>query len=168
MTNGRRTLPMVLAACFVLGLAACGGLEERERAYASIKNDFNNPEMPKRPQWTICKSSYLGVDFGRIDLDATSAELEVEAGLDYVLMVASWEDPTCSIENTLPIASRNEEEIVPGQRRTISINMPNHQGPCPPEGVAPIPQVLYDRILALWPEFGFLPYEQRTQNPECL
>jgi hypothetical protein len=34
--------------------------------------------------------------------------------------------------------------------------------------VEPIPQALYDRILELWPEYGFLPYEQRTENPECL
>ena len=166
MRNERHALALILAA--LLALAGCGGLGEEASAYASIKNDFNNPEMPKKPPWTICKSSYLAVEFGAIDLDATSAEQEVEAGLDYVLMVAAWDDPTCSIEKTLPIASKNEEEIVPGQHRTISINMANHQGPCPPEGVAPIPQILYDRILALWPEFGFLPYNQRTQNPECL
>jgi hypothetical protein len=152
----------------VLGGVGCGGLGVEPPAYASIKNDFNNPEMPKRPPWTICRSSYLGVEFGKIDLDGVSFEQEVQAGLDYVLMVAAWDDPTCSAESSLPIASKNEEEIVPGQHRTISINMANHQGPCPPEGVAPIPQILYDRILALWPEFGFLPYDQRTQNPECL
>jgi hypothetical protein len=48
------------------------------------------------------------------------------------------------------------------------MNMANHQGPCPPEGVAPIPEAVYDRIIALWPEFNFLPYAQRTQNTECL
>jgi hypothetical protein len=155
-------LPLVLVA------AGCGGLDEGEPAYASIKNDFNNPEMPKKPQWTICRSSYMGGDFGRIDLDATSPELQVEAGLDNVLMAAAWEDPTCAVENMLPIASKNEEEILPGQHRTIFINMPNHQGPCPPEGVAPIPQALYDRMLVLWPDLGFLPYDQRRHNPQCL
>lgn len=157
-----------LAFSFMLAPVGCGSSEENASAFVSIKNDFNNPEMPKKPQWTICRSSYLGVDFGRIDLDATSPEQEVPAGLDHVLMAAAWEDPTCAVENMLPIASKNEEEILPGQHRTIFINMPNHQGPCPPEGVAPVPQVLYDRMLALWPDLGFLPYDQRTQNPQCL
>jgi hypothetical protein len=163
-----RSLLVPLAATLVFAAAGCGGLDEGEPAYASIKNDFNNPEMPKKPQWTICRSSYLGVDFGRIDLDVTSPELEVPAGLDNVLMAAAWEDPACAVENMLPIASKNEEEILPGQHRTLYINMPNHQGPCPPEGVQPIPRTLYDRMLALWPDLGFLPYDQRTQNPECL
>ncbi len=166
--NRNYPLLAVITTQLVLAGAGCGGMDEKDVAYASIKNDFNNPEMAKKPQWTICKSSYLGVDFDKIDLDATSVEKQVDAGLDYVLMVAAWEDPTCSIENTLPIASKNEEEIVPGQHRTISINLANHQGACPPEGVAPLPQSLYDRILARWPEFGFLAYDQRTQNPECL
>jgi hypothetical protein len=157
----------VLAVAFMLTTVGCGGVEDKTPAFASIKNDFNNPEMPKKPQWTICRSSYLGADFGNIALDATSPELEVEAGLAHVLMVAAWEDPTCTLENMLPIASKNEEEILPGQHRTISINMANHQGPCPPEGVAPLPQVLYDRILSLWPDLGFLPYDQRTLNPQC-
>jgi len=167
MTTVRYSFALAAVAC---GLTAvgCGGVDEREPAFASIKNDFNNPAMPKNPQWTICRSSYLGVDFGRIDLEATSPELQVEAGLDNVLMVAAWEDPTCALENMLPIASKNEEELLPGQHRTIFINMPNHQGPCPPEGVAPVPQVLYERMLALWPDLGFLPYDQRTLNPECL
>jgi hypothetical protein len=146
----------------------CGGSDGQAAAYASIKNDFNNPEMPKKPQWTLCRSSYMGVDFGPIALDATSPELAVPAGLDNVLMAAAWEDPTCAVENMLPIASKNEEEILPGQHRTIYINMPNHQGPCPPEGVQPIPQTLYDRMLSLWPDLGFLPYDQRKQNPQCL
>ena len=167
MTNNKH-LFLIATTSLATVAAGCGGMEERSAAFASIKNDFNNPEMAKKPPWTICQSSYLGVEFGAINLDATSAEVGVEAGLDYVLMVAAWDDPTCSVERSLPIASKNEEEIVPGQHRTISINMPNHQGPCPPEGVAPIPQTLYDRILALWPAYGFLPYEQRALNPECL
>ena len=157
-----------LAAFLLLTGLGCGGADDPEIAYASIKNDFNNPEMPKKPQWTICRSSYLGVDFGHIDLDAQSPELRVPPGLDNVLMIAAWEDPSCALEHLLPIASKNEEEILPGQHRTLYINMPNHQGPCPPEGVQPIPQTLYDRMLAMWPDLGFLPYDQRTLNPECL
>jgi hypothetical protein len=148
-----------------VGLAGCG--TDEGVAYASIKNDFDNPAMQAHPPWTICASSYLGVDFGLIAIGATSAEKEVEPGLDDVLMVAAWDDPTCSSAHALPIASKNEEEIVPGQHRTIAINLANHQGPCPPEGVAPIPEAAYNRILALWPEFGFQPYEQRAQNAQC-
>lgn len=151
----------------LLSAGGCGDSGDSV-AHASIKNDFNNPQMSFQPPWTICRSSYLGVNFGPIPLDTTSAELEVKAGLDNVLMVAAWNDPSCAAEHALPIASKSEEEIVFGQHRTIAINLANHQGSCPPEGVAPIPQTLYDRILALWPEFGFLPYEERTQNPECL
>jgi hypothetical protein len=162
--------------CFLLGAMAIGfvftatgcGSDEKDVAYATIKNDFNNPEMSFQPPWTICRSSYLGVDFGPIPLDQSSVEKEVKPGLDNVLMVAAWGDPTCAAANALPLASKNEEEIVPDQHRTIALNLANHQGSCPPEGVAPIPQTLYDRILALWPEFGFLPYDQRTQNTECL
>jgi hypothetical protein len=137
-------------------------------AYATIKNDFNNPEMSFKPPWTICRSSYMGVDFGSIAIEATSPELPVTPGIDNVLMVAAWNDPTCTPAKALPIASKNVEEIVTGQHRTIAINLPNHQGACPPEGVAPIPEELYNRILALWPEFGFLPYAQKSQNTQCL
>jgi hypothetical protein len=157
---------IILAGALLVAGSGCG--EENEVAYASIKNDFNNPEMTFQPPWTICRSSYLGVDFGAIPLDSISSEKEVKPGLDYVLMVAAWKDPTCAAASALPIASKNEEEIVAGQHRSIAINLAGHQGSCPPEGVAPIPQAAYDRILALWPEFGFLPYDQRTQNPECL
>ena len=55
-----------------------------------------------------------------------------------------------------------------GQHETITMEMANHQGPCPPEGVAPIPEAVYDRIIALWPEFNFQPYATRAQNTECL
>jgi len=166
--NLPHSLPRLLAAALALACASCGS-DEQNVAYASIKNDFDNPQMAFRPPWTICRSSYLGVDFGPIPIGGTTAEKEVTAGLDNVLMVAAWDDPTCAAANALPIASKNEEEIVPGQHRTLAINLANHQGPCPPNpGVVPIPQALYDRILALWPEFGFLPYDQRTQNPKCL
>ena len=152
--------------CLALA-AGCGG-EDEGAGMVQIKNDFNNPEMDFQPPWTICEASYLDTEFGQVDIGETSAEWEVIPGLDYVLMVAAWDDPTCAVENCLPIASRNEEEVVDGQSRTIAINLPNHQGPCPPEGVQPIPQDLHDRILALWPEYNFKPYEQRTENPQCL
>ena len=146
------------------------GCEDSEDATATVqlKNDFDNPEMDYQPPWVICESAYQGVEFGFLDIGETSEEQEVEAGVDYVLMVAAWDDPTCAPENCLPIASRNEEEVVDGQTRTISINMPNHQGPCPPEGIQPIPEELYNRILALWPEYNFLPYDRRTENTKCL
>ncbi|HCF57008.1 MAG TPA: hypothetical protein DFS52_03300 [Myxococcales bacterium] len=156
----------LLAAAFVLSSAACGG-EEQAPARVSIKNDFANPEMARNPPWTICKAAFQGVDFGKIAIDATSEEKEVEPGLDYVLMVAAWDDPDCDPAHALPIASKNEEEVVPGQRRTIAINMPNHQGPCPPEGVAPIPEAVYERIRERWPELGFKAYAERTLNPQC-
>lgn len=136
-------------------------------ATASIKNDFNNPEISYNPPWTICESSYMGVDFGKIEVGETSDAKNVAPGIDHVLMVAAWDDPTCNPSNCLPISTRNLEEIVDGQTRVIAINMPNHQGACPPEGVAPIPQEQYDRILDLWPNYGFLPYDQRTENVEC-
>lgn len=148
-----------------LALAGCGA--EDESAQVRIKNDFNDPAFSFNPPWTICKSSYLGTEFGQIGIGATSAEKAVEPGLDNVLMVAAWSDPACGAEHSLPIASANEEEVVGGQTRTIAISMANHQGPCPPEGVVPIPQALYDRILALWPEYGFKPYAQRAENPPC-
>lgn len=161
---GRSMLVLALLAGM---LSACGG-EDEGSALVKIKNDFNNPEMTFQPPWTICKSSYLGVEFGKLGTGETSAEQEVTPGLDYVLMVAAWDDPTCSPDNALPIASKNEEEVVDGQSRTISINLANHQGACPPEGVAPIPEAQYNRILALWPEFNFKPYAERTQNTQCL
>ena len=164
LLGGAKLVPTLAAAAM---LSACGG-EDAGSALAKIKNDFNNPEMSFQPPWTICKVSYLGVDFGKLGTGETSAEKEVVPGLDYVLMVAAWDDPTCAPANSLPLASKNEEEIVDGQSRTISINLANHQGACPPEGVAPIPEAQYNRILQLWPEFNFKPYAERTQNTQCL
>ncbi len=156
-----------------LGLVALLGCEsetdDESVTTVLLKNDFNNAEIEGfQPPWTICEASYLGTSFGHIGIGETSAEAEVDPGLDYVLMVAAWDDPTCAPEHCLPIASRNEEEVVAGQSRTIAINLPNHQGPCPPEGVPPIPEALYNRILALWPGYSFTPYAQRTENPQCL
>jgi len=152
-------------AGLILFFSACGS--EQGSALVTVKNDFNNPEMDFQPPWTICQSSYLGVEFGKIDLGQLSEEKEVSPGLDYVLMVAAWDDPSCAPEHCLPIASKNEEEVVDGQQREIDINLPNHQGPCPPEGVPPIPQQQYERILQLLPDYNFKPYDQRTENPQC-
>jgi len=165
---GRMTAVLVLASLPVVAaaLAGCGGGGEGS-ALVKIKNDFNKPAMQVKPPWTICKSSYLGVDFGKIATGETSAERKVAPGLDYVLMVAAWDDPSCSPAHSLPIASKSEEEVVDGQSRTIAINMPNHQGPCPPEGVPPIPEAQYERIRTLWPECAFAPYAQRSENPQC-
>jgi hypothetical protein len=163
----RRDVWQALFSAIVLVLVQ-GCDDGSDKAQVRIKNDFNNPEFGFQPPWTICRSSYQGVEFGKLLVGETSLEHEVEPGLDYVLLVAAWDDETCAPENALPIASKNEEEVVSGQERTIAINLPNHQGPCPPEGVPPIPQAQYDRILALWPEFGFKPYAERAQNTECL
>lgn len=162
----KKVIVTLLGVAFAFGAAGCG--QDDGLALVQIKNDFNNPEMDFQPPWTICESSYLGVEFGQVGTAETSAKQEVAPGLDYVLMVAAWDDPTCAAENCLPIASRSEEEVVDGQTRTIAINLPNHQGPCPPEGVQPIPRELYDRILSLWREYSFKPYDQRTENTQCL
>lgn len=166
MTSRARVL-LGLAMTCALATAGCGG-DESHAAHAAIWNDFDDPAISGfQPPWTICRASYRGVEFGKIALGETSPEEQVEAGLDNVLMVAAWDDPTCDPSHCLPIASKNAEEIVPGQHRAIAIGLSNHQGPCPPEGVAPIPRALYERILALWPEFGFKPYDQRTESPQC-
>ena len=150
------------------GTAGDTGGGSEEQAFVSIKNDFNNPEASFQPPWTICHAWYGGTTFDTILLGETSAEKTVTAGLGYVYMVAAWGDPTCAPENCLPIASKNEEETVPDQHRTITIGMTNHQGPCPPEGVAPIPEAAYNKILELWPAYGFKSYAERTQNTQCL
>jgi len=160
----------VLSACALL-VAACSDSDDSSTssvAHVQIKNDFNNPDASFQPPWTICKSSYQGVQFGKIEQGATSAPQDVPAGIDYVLMVAAWKDPSCDPSNSLPIATKNLEEVVEGQTRTIAVGLTNHQGSCPPEGVQPIPEEQYDRILQLWPEFGFKPYAERTTNSQCL
>ncbi len=165
----RSLISCALVLLFCLGIfAGCDDDSDKETAYVIIHNDFDNEEMEFQPPWTICHANYMGVEFGHIDIGLQSAELEVEPGLDNVLMVVAWQDPECSPENCLPVASRNEEEVVTDQHRTIAINMPNHQGPCPPEGVQPIPEELYNRVLELYPEYDFKPYEERTENTQCL
>jgi hypothetical protein len=162
-----RFISLLCAALFVGATVSCNTTDPAERATVRIKNDFSNPSLDRKPPWIIAKCSYRGVDFGKILLDDSSAAKEVDPGLDYVLMVASWDDTACSTQNCLPITSKIEEEVVDGQTRTITLNGPNHQGPCPPEGVPPIPEALYNRILELWPGYGFKPYAERAQNPQC-
>ncbi|MBD3393160.1 MAG: hypothetical protein GF418_13640 [Chitinivibrionales bacterium] len=142
--------------------------EEDPSATVRIKNDFNNPEIDRKPPWTMCECSYQDVEFGKVLIGDSSKAKDVEPGLDYVLMVLAWNDTSCSLHNCLPVASKNEEETVDGQTRTISINAPNHQGPCPPEGIQPMPESLYERIRSKWPEYDFEPYDEREQNPQCL
>ncbi len=160
------TATLLVLVLVSFAAAGCGG-DSEDLAYVILHNDFDNPEMEFNPPWTVCQSSYMGVQFGEIQIGEKSVELEVPPGVDNVLMVLAWDDPDCNPENCLPVASRNEEEVVVDQERTISINMPNHQGPCPPEGVQPIPEELYNRILEMYPEYEFLPYDRRTENTQC-
>ena len=122
-----------------VGFTACGDASGDANGFAGIQNDFNYTQFDFQPPWSICKASHNGIEFDKIAIGETSDKQEVPAGLDYVLMVAAWADPDCKPENCLPIATKNEEELVKGQTRTIAINLPSHQGPCPPEGTAPIP-----------------------------
>ena len=169
-TIDRNWIVSWLCLLCVVSVAGCETDSEADStAVVRIANDFNNADIEGfQPPWTICEASYLDADFGRIAIGETSSEKEVTTGLDFVLMVAAWDDPSCAPENCLPIASKNEEEVVEGQSRTIAINMPNHQGPCPPEGVPPIPQEQYERILELWPNYNFKPYADRAENTECI
>lgn len=159
----------LLCLLLIFTLAACGS-ESKDPATVSIENDFDNPDFPRQPLWHICKAHYRGTEFENIALGQTSGPQEAAAGLDYVLMVCAWDDPTCAAETVLPIASKNEEETIAGQERTIVLDVNNHQGPCPPDipEIQPIPEDLYNRILELWPEYDFKPYDQRTENPQCL
>jgi len=141
--------------------------QEKQTATVRIKNYFNNPDNAFNPPWTIMKCSYRGVQFGKIGIGDSSEAKQVEPGLDYVLMVAAWADTSGADTNCLPIASRIEEEVVDGQTRTIVIQLSNHQGPCPPLGVQPIPEAQYEQIRQLWPEYNFKPYADRAQNPQC-
>jgi hypothetical protein len=164
-----RTLRLSSIALAFVAVVGCSSNDDKNAgATVQIMNDFDNAEMAYQPPWTICESSYLGVEYGKLKLGETSDPNTVTPGLDYVLMVAAWDDPSCAAEHSLPIASKNEEEVVDGQTRTIAINMANHQGPCPPEGVAPIPKAQYNRILELWPDYKFKSYGARTENTECL
>ena len=155
----------IVGVCFL----SCDstGPEDRATATVRIKNYFNNPYNAFNPPWTIMQCSYRGVQFGKIGIGDSSDAKTVEPGLDYVLMVASWDDTAGDPAHCLPIANKNEEEVVDGQTRTIVIQLTNHQGPCPPQGVQPIPEAQYEQIRQLWPEYNFQPYADRAQNPQC-
>ena len=161
-------LHLMPLALLLVATVGCETDDDEALATVQLKNDFNNPEMDFQPPWTLCESSYRGVEFGKLLAGKISEPEKVAPGLDFVLMIAAWDDTSCAFEHCLPLASKNEEEVVQGQTRTIAINLPNHQGACPPEGVPPIPQAQYDRILELWPEYDFLPYEHRTENTQCV
>jgi hypothetical protein len=167
--NLSRIIAASLSAVALGCLMACSSSDDSSTAATvRINNDFNDPAITTfQPPWTICKSSYQGVEFGKIEIGKTSDPHDVPAGLDYVLMVAAWNDPTCSADKSLPIATKNKEEVVSGQTRTIAVAMSNHQGPCPPEGVPPIPEEQYNRILQLWPEYSFKAYADRALNTQC-
>jgi hypothetical protein len=62
MATPKTGIPWLILAA---ALAACGG-EDPGQAQVRIKNDFNNPELAFQPPWTLCKVSYLGVDFGKL------------------------------------------------------------------------------------------------------
>jgi hypothetical protein len=154
----------VTGVCFI----SCNSTGPEKEATVRIKNYFNNPDITSfQPPWTIMESSYRGVEFGKIMIGDSSSAKTVQPGLDYVLMVASWDDTSGDPAHCLPLASKVEEEVVGGQTRTIVIQLSNHQGPCPPEGVQPIPEAQYERIRQLWPEYNFKPYAQRAENPQC-
>jgi len=162
-----RILPLCLALATFLP-SCSDDADAAGVARVRIKNDFANPAISGfQPPWTLCHVSYRGVSWRKVEIDQVSDEKEVPAGLDYVLMVAAWDDPTCDPAHCLPIATKVKEEVVSGQSRTIAVGMTNHQGPCPPEGVPPIPEEQYDRIRDLWPEYAFEPYADRASNAQC-
>jgi hypothetical protein len=156
----------------VILLIGCGSTDpdKKEQSFVTIKNDFNNATLERKPPWTIVKCSYREVEFGKILIGDNSEQKVVTPGFDYVLMVACWSDTSGTFYKCLPIASKVQEEVVNGQTRIIAINASNHWGPCPPSGtnIQPIDSVLYERIRAKWPEYGFEPYSSRTLNPQCL
>jgi hypothetical protein len=163
---------MISTATGILLLSCTSnGPQQQTTSTVRIKNDFNNDSLfqltGRKPPWTIARCNYRGVEFGKIHLGETSDAQEVEPGLDYVLIVGCYDDTSCSTQNCLPIASKIEEEVVPGQTRTIALNFPNHWGPCPPLGVDSIPSILYNRIRDLYPEFGFMPDSLRRHNLQC-
>lgn len=165
------TLRVAVSIFIVTGMCSllCNatGPEKNERGTVRIKNYFNNPDNAFNPPWTIMQSSFRGVPFGKIPIGDTTEAKTVEPGLDYVLMVASWNDTSGDPAHCLPIASKIKEEVVEGQTRTIVIQLTNHQGPCPPEGVQPIPEAQYEQIRQLWPEYNFKPYADRANNLQC-
>jgi hypothetical protein len=159
-TSGRALLSILAIA---VGLTGCG--DDTEMAFVTLENDFDDPMFPM-PPWTICEASYGGTFFDEpLSAGDVGIEQPVEPGLDYVYMVASFGDPTCA--DPVPLATRMEEETLPGQRRTIAISVPNHQGPCPPMGVPPIPEAQYERVRELFGDYEFPPYADRLSLSLC-
>ena len=78
-----RTLAFIGGALLALvGSAGCGSDDDDSAgvAHVQLKNDFNNPEVPgTQPPWTLCKVSYRGVQFGKIELGATPEIPEPDA-----------------------------------------------------------------------------------------
>lgn len=141
-----------------------------EPAVVTLINDFNNPDAARQPPWILCDASYNGTDLA-LDPPLAGGEasepVEVEPGLARVLMVASWGDAACTPDTTLPLVTAVEEETLPGQTRDILVGLPNHRGPCPPEGIEPMAEADYDAVLAAFPDYGFEPYATREANPQC-
>ena len=106
-------------ALTILGLAFAAGCgsDDSGAAFASIKNDFNNPAMAYQPPWTICQSSYLGVDFGTIAIGDTSPEKQVTAGLDYVLLVGAWSDRPAAPQLPCPWRARARKRSFRGSTK---------------------------------------------------
>lgn len=161
-----------LAALFSLMIGFAGGCsgsnhDDVTTATVRLRNDLAVPDAA--PQvWTVCRSSFLGVDFGTIDARGNSPPRTVEPGLDYVLTIAALNDPQCDATNALPLASVRQEGVVDGQSRTIAINAGGYQSPCASGTTGPMAKPAYDRIVALWPEYGFLPYDRLGENAACL
>jgi len=128
----------VLTLMAPLVLAGCGKSDDEASALVKIQNDSTTgDELPAA--WTICRSSYLGINFGTIGIGETSAEQPVTPGLDFVLMVAAWDDPSCVAATSLPIASTDEEEVVDGQSGPSRSTLPTTRV-VPARGRRPIPE----------------------------
>ena len=109
-----KTFLFSIHLALVLLLIGCGD-DSVGTAMVTLHNDFDNPEFDRTPPWTICHAHYMGTDWDTpVLLGEESEEKETEAGLGYVFMVLSWDDPSCAPEHCLPVASRNEEETVDG------------------------------------------------------
>jgi hypothetical protein len=149
-------------------LAGGCGDDGAEPALVAIENDFDNPTFDAQPPWTLCDAWFQGTYFGRIPRGERSELLEVEPGVGLVFMVASFADPDCNDDNLLPLATVMDEEALAGVERTVFINLPNHRGPCPPRMDVPmISEESYNRVLELFPDAPFEPYERRTENTQC-
>lgn len=146
-------------------LMACGA---EEPAVVTLVNAFDDPDAPRQPPWTLCEAAYLDGRFTEaLEPGESSAPVEVEAGLDFVYMVASFGDPSCPEDSVNPLVSAVEEETVPGQTRDLTIALANHRGPCPPEGVEPMSEAAYETVRELWPDLDFPPFAERNTLSLC-